>query len=484
MFAVLTRPIQRRAVYHVTRCLSQNTPPPPPPPSSPNGNKSETGRAPEQPTPLTGPESTDSAPQINTSELPNLDFVPAEAKEEEPKRTGAKSAKDSLTTGEKQRRHVLRLTWGMLLLGLGTSVVYMGREWDKEEFENKRFKVEDAPSTRWGRTTKRFTDFFNFFSEPVWSELLPPPLPPPHQKPYTLVVSIDDLLITSTWDRQHGWRTAKRPGVDYFLAYISQFYEVVVFTTQHSYTAMPVLDKLDRYSFFISHRLFREHTRSINGHPVKDLSYLNRDLSKVVCLDTDPEHFSTHTENAVVIPKWKGDPKDSGLVAMIPFLESIAIYKPPDVRPILTAYQGKDIPLEYGRKEAEAKAKHVEEWKKGHKGVSGSVFSSLIGLQSSASVPKDGPPPTYLEQKRKEAQMNYIQEQKYLAEHKEDLERFMKQQEEALASQVPNNLWAAIDQFSKKDDPSKTGIGGQDVPVTAASSSQPQQSQKQQDGKL
>ena len=93
-----------------------------------------------------------------------------------------------------------------------------------------------------------------YLSEPVWPELLPPPFPPPHQKPYTLVVSIDDLLVTSTWDvsictfrmrpcvltplqRQHGWRTAKRPGVDYFLAYVSQFYEVVIFTSQHSYVS-------------------------------------------------------------------------------------------------------------------------------------------------------------------------------------------------------------------------------------------------------
>ena len=25
-------------------------------------------------------------------------------------------------------------------------------------------------------------------------------LPAPHQKPYTLLLSIDDLLVTSTWD--------------------------------------------------------------------------------------------------------------------------------------------------------------------------------------------------------------------------------------------------------------------------------------------
>jgi TFIIF-interacting CTD phosphatase-like protein len=34
-------------------------------------------------------------------------------------------------------------------------------------------------------------------------------------------------------------------------------------------TAGPIIDKLDRYNFYINHRLFREATRSINGKIVK-----------------------------------------------------------------------------------------------------------------------------------------------------------------------------------------------------------------------
>ena len=60
----------------------------------------------------------------------------------------------------------------------------------------------------------------------------------------------------------------------------------------------------------------------------------------------------------------------------------MAIYKPDDVRPILQAYLGKDIPIEYAKKEAEAKARHVEEWKR-KKGVSGSSFASVLGLNVS-----------------------------------------------------------------------------------------------------
>jgi hypothetical protein len=107
---------------------------------------------------------------------------------------------------------------------------------------------------------------------------------------------------------------------------------------------MPIIEKLDPYNFFIIYKLFREATRSVNGKIVKvsitlpvyslsqlcvfvetlpsqDLSYLNRDLSKVILLDTHPDHVSSHPENAIVIPKWTGAPGDKGLIAMIPFLE-------------------------------------------------------------------------------------------------------------------------------------------------------------------
>lgn len=42
---------------------------------------------------------------------------------------------------------------------------------------------------------------------------------------------------------------------------------------------------------------------------------------------------------------------------------AVGIYKPPDVRTILKAYEGKSIPLEYAEKEAASKRAFVEEWK-------------------------------------------------------------------------------------------------------------------------
>lgn len=63
---------------------------------------------------------------------------------------------------------------------------------------------------------------------------------------------------------------------------------------------------------------------------------------------------------------------------------AIGIYKPQDVRPILQAYHGKDIPLEYGKKEAEARELHIAEWKNKSRGLSsgGFTMSSLFGVST------------------------------------------------------------------------------------------------------
>ncbi|KAG6909186.1 hypothetical protein DXG01_001700 [Tephrocybe rancida] len=432
------------------RGAATSPPPPTPPPVQPKPTASEEPSAPAEP-----------AAPLTSGNLPSLDFSPPDPAEQQ-QRTGARSSKGSLSSAERQRRYVGRVALAMLAVAFAANTVHMGREWEEDELSAKKLTIENAPSTRLARTKERFTDLFDYFNKPAWPELLPPPYPPPHQKPYTLLISIDDLLVTSTWDRQHGWRTAKRPGVDYFLAYISQFYEVVIFTTQNYYTALPILEKLDRYNFYITHRLCREATRSINGKIVKDLSYLNRDLSKVVSLDTDPDHISTHPENAIVIPKWKGDPRDNGLVAMIPFLESIAIYHPDDVRPILKRYEGQNIPVEYAKREAEHKAKHVEEWKK-KKGVQSSSFSSLFGLSTQPVAPAakshGGIPPTYLEQKRHEAQLQYQEERKYIEEHKEELEKLLAQDQATAAGDMPGSLWEAFGQIQGKKPEGKEGEG-------------------------
>jgi len=331
----------------------------------------------------------------------------------------------------------------MVGLGLVGSYIYSGREWEEKEKIPKG--AEHAGF--FGRASTRISQKFDYFNKPAWDELLPPPLPPPHNRPFTLVVSLDDLLVTSMWDRENGWRTAKRPGVEYFLGYLSQWYEIVVFTSQIAYTSIPILEKLDPYGLYTSYKLFRESARSVDGRVVKDLSYLNRDLSKVVAIDTDPDHLYLHPENAIILPKWTGDKEAmGGLVRLIPFLESIAIHKPEDVRSILKAYAGKDVAIEYANKEAESKQKHIEEWERqgGNKSVVGGfTMSSLFGAKSARQAIR-GPPPTYLEVKRSEAQEFYRQEQAYFKSQEPQMKKMMEDERERQTKEMSGSLFGML----------------------------------------
>ena len=80
-----------------------------------------------------------------------------------------------------------------------------------------------------------------------------------------------------------------------------------------------------------------------SGEQTKDLALLNRDPRSVVLMDVK-EHKTPQRENLVEVPTWDGQPEDTWLLDMIPFLELLA-YSDGDVRAILPAYQGTNIPL-------------------------------------------------------------------------------------------------------------------------------------------
>lgn len=268
------------------------------------------------------------------------------------------------------------------ILGV-VGAIYLGRDWENEEEEKAH---SEAPSG-WGlmlmydRARSRLSSQMGYYTEPTFPKLLPDLDPAP---PYTLVLSLEDLLVHSEWTREHGWRTAKRPGVDYFLRYLSQYYELVIFTSLPSTSADPVIRKLDPFRV-VMWPLFREATRYEKGEYIKDLSYLNRDLSKTILVDTKPSHAKLQRQNAIILPPWTGQPNDRNLVALIPFLEYIATMGITDVRKALESFEGQDIPTEFARREAKAReafnAQLAAERAKRPKHSASSLLMGALGLK-------------------------------------------------------------------------------------------------------
>jgi import inner membrane translocase subunit TIM50 len=304
---------------------------------------------------------------------------------------------------------------------------YMARDWEDEEKTAKQERglttqVETSSgmsaSAIYERLRIRASDMFEYFNEPIFEKLLPDPLPEPYGRPMTLVLSLDDLLIHSEWTREHGWRTAKRPGVDYFLGYLAQYYEIVIFSSKYMMYSEKTVAKLDPYRSSISYALYREATRYNDGKVIKDMSNLNRNLGKVILIDTEADSAFLQPDNAILMKPWKGDAKDQDLARLIPFLEWVATQPVKDIRPILKSFHGTNVPEEYARRESIARKKFEEDWYKQHKANGGNNWAAkFLGVQPPAP-PAPMMPQDYI---RQEGQKGYEAFQKYLLENGEKM---------------------------------------------------------------
>ena len=174
-----------------------------------------------------------------------------------------------ISSFERRRNRWANYFYAFTFIAATGTTVFLGRNWETEEEERLH---PNAPSG-WGlrlfynRARARLSGTLDYYNEPAFAKLLPNP-EPAWERPYTLVLSLEDLLVHSEWDREHGWRMAKRPGADYFLRYLSQYYELVIFTSVPSMIGQPVINKLDPYHI-VMWPLFREATRYKNGKYIK-----------------------------------------------------------------------------------------------------------------------------------------------------------------------------------------------------------------------
>ena len=95
------------------------------------------------PPPSTSAQPNLSEPDASQTSLPtppttlSLDFAPPEPGAER-ERTGAKSSKDSLSSIERRRRQLGRVSFGLFAIGLVGGVIYLGREWSEDELVEKK----------------------------------------------------------------------------------------------------------------------------------------------------------------------------------------------------------------------------------------------------------------------------------------------------------------------------------------------------------
>lgn len=337
-----------------------------------------------------------------------------------------------------------RRAWFTTALLLGGAAAYLARPFSDEEKET----FPDVKLNGWDlggaldRVRARYFSTLDSFAAPVFEKLLPDPLPPPYDRP-TLVIAVDDLLVKSEWTRAHGWRVAKRPGVDYFLGYLAQYYEIVLFSDKYQAMAAETVLKLDPLRASVSYALFREATRYENGVLIKDLRNLNRDLRKVIVLDVDPLAVKLQPENCLLLPRWRGNADDKDLIRLIPLLEWTAARPVADVRPLVQSYMRSEdgVLAEFERRDAQSRA----EWARAHSRQRPSL-NSLLGIQGASAPPQDVI--------RAESQKNYAR----FVQHVDEYGKKLIEEEEQKIKDAMNQHEMTLNKWLQGDTPNPEDI--------------------------
>jgi RNA polymerase II subunit A small phosphatase-like protein len=170
-------------------------------------------------------------------------------------------------------------------------------------------------------------------------ELLPPRAErkgPNGQHLKCLVLDLDETLVHSSFkpipnadfvisldlnQRIHKVYVRKRPGVDQFLTWCKDKFEVVIFTASLAKYAHPLLDELDGGIDSINFRLFREDCVLHEGNYVKDLSHLGRPLKDCIIVDNSPYSYAFQVNNSIPVTSWFNDDRDRQLFELQEYLE-------------------------------------------------------------------------------------------------------------------------------------------------------------------
>ena len=160
------------------------------------------------------------------------------------------------------------------------------------------------------------------------------------EKIFTLVLDLDETLISFRLNEKKHGILKIRPGLNLFLSNVGAKYELIIFTAGTQEYADPILDIIERKGKIFAKRLYRQHTSLINNIYIKDLTRLGRDLSKIIIVDNMPQNFCLQKENGILIKNYFGqDKRDNVLKNLSNILIKIASNPYNDVRKELKKYK-------------------------------------------------------------------------------------------------------------------------------------------------
>lgn len=154
---------------------------------------------------------------------------------------------------------------------------------------------------------------------------VPPPAPEDGRK--TVILDMDETLVhaaafpphpqTDSFKLEDSTYVYKRPGLDSFLGYCKEYFEVFIYTFAERGYAEPILDKIAPW-LDEDHRLYRDSCFIKDGTVFKDLDMLGRDMQKLILIEDNKKALKFYPKNTLVVLPWMGTPNDKELTTWVP----------------------------------------------------------------------------------------------------------------------------------------------------------------------
>ena len=147
-----------------------------------------------------------------------------------------------------------------------------------------------------------------------------------NKKKFTLVLDLEETLVHFNIEENYEEGILKlRPGVLQFLAQVSQYYELVLFSEASQEYSDLILEAFEENKKYFDYKLYRQHTVIKNQDFIKDLTRLGRPLNTIIIVDNMPQNFRLQNINGISIKPFRGeDINDRALFDLSTILINIA----------------------------------------------------------------------------------------------------------------------------------------------------------------
>jgi Dullard-like phosphatase family protein len=161
----------------------------------------------------------------------------------------------------------------------------------------------------------------------------------PSMKPFTLILDLDETIISFKIKSNKEGILRARPFLFGFLEEMSHYYELIVWTSATEAYANSLIDAIEFEKKYFDYVFYREHAIIMGEDFVKDLTRVGRDLDRIIIVDDMPQNFRLQKRNGITIKPFLGDDfNDTALYDLLPILKHIAEDKK-DVRIGLQKYR-------------------------------------------------------------------------------------------------------------------------------------------------